>query len=288
MSVMFSDYVQCPYCSRRFNEKAAERHINFCKEQSQRLGRKPAPDVNAKAKQAARLQYQPPKPKNRTTPGSTPGGYSPVTSSSSTSRGARSTPSSSNISPANKQGVGRTPPGASNGYSRQQGGPSTRGRSTGPTSQYSSGDYLDPSPNDYQDNLMGLGKALRTGRDPTAYNEARRNVKPSAGSAHLKQTPNSSNSRGGIRGIDTSALSGGNPSYGYPSYREETDYYSSSETDYYSPPGYSNVGYPSKTGYNMGGGSGGGGRFCHECGTKYPVSSAKFCCECGVRRMMIS
>lgn len=28
-------------------------------------------------------------------------------------------------------------------------------------------------------------------------------------------------------------------------------------------------------------------RFCHECGTKYPVDWAKFCCECGVRRMCI-
>lgn len=52
------DYVQCPYCSRRFNEKAAERHINFCKEQAQRLGRKPVPDGNAKAKQAARIQVR--------------------------------------------------------------------------------------------------------------------------------------------------------------------------------------------------------------------------------------
>ncbi|XP_061482080.1 zinc finger C2HC domain-containing protein 1B [Rhineura floridana] len=30
------DYVQCPYCMRRFNEAAAERHINFCKEQAAR------------------------------------------------------------------------------------------------------------------------------------------------------------------------------------------------------------------------------------------------------------
>ncbi|KAF3703468.1 Zinc finger C2HC domain-containing protein 1A [Channa argus] len=28
-------------------------------------------------------------------------------------------------------------------------------------------------------------------------------------------------------------------------------------------------------------------KFCHACGTKYPVESAKFCCECGVRRMGI-
>ena len=27
--------------------------------------------------------------------------------------------------------------------------------------------------------------------------------------------------------------------------------------------------------------------FCHECGTKYPVTTAKFCCECGIRRMHV-
>ncbi|XP_019600004.2 zinc finger C2HC domain-containing protein 1B [Rhinolophus sinicus] len=30
------DYIQCPYCMRRFNENAANRHINFCKDQSSR------------------------------------------------------------------------------------------------------------------------------------------------------------------------------------------------------------------------------------------------------------
>ncbi|XP_031439681.1 zinc finger C2HC domain-containing protein 1A isoform X2 [Clupea harengus] len=28
-------------------------------------------------------------------------------------------------------------------------------------------------------------------------------------------------------------------------------------------------------------------KFCHDCGTKYPVDWAKFCCECGVKRMYI-
>lgn len=31
------DYIQCQYCNRRFNETAAERHINFCKEQKARM-----------------------------------------------------------------------------------------------------------------------------------------------------------------------------------------------------------------------------------------------------------
>ncbi|XP_019749277.1 zinc finger C2HC domain-containing protein 1A isoform X1 [Hippocampus comes] len=28
-------------------------------------------------------------------------------------------------------------------------------------------------------------------------------------------------------------------------------------------------------------------KFCHSCGTRYPIESAKFCCECGIRRMCI-
>lgn len=28
-------------------------------------------------------------------------------------------------------------------------------------------------------------------------------------------------------------------------------------------------------------------KFCHECGSKFLISSAKFCMECGVRRMVL-
>jgi len=31
------DYVQCVYCGRRFNQTAADRHIPFCKEKSERM-----------------------------------------------------------------------------------------------------------------------------------------------------------------------------------------------------------------------------------------------------------
>ncbi|CAJ0583699.1 unnamed protein product, partial [Mesorhabditis spiculigera] len=33
-----SDYVQCEYCGRNFNERAAERHVPFCREQQTRKG----------------------------------------------------------------------------------------------------------------------------------------------------------------------------------------------------------------------------------------------------------
>lgn len=28
-------------------------------------------------------------------------------------------------------------------------------------------------------------------------------------------------------------------------------------------------------------------KFCHECGNKYPVTTAKFCVECGVKRLAL-
>ena len=55
---MLSDYVQCDYCGRRFNQSAAERHIPFCKEKSQRVSGVPSKPGHSKAaeKQAKRTQ----------------------------------------------------------------------------------------------------------------------------------------------------------------------------------------------------------------------------------------
>ena len=49
------DYVQCPYCKRRFQESAAERHIPFCKEQNARLEHNAA---SVKAKQSLSKRTQ--------------------------------------------------------------------------------------------------------------------------------------------------------------------------------------------------------------------------------------
>nr|XP_015210491.1 PREDICTED: zinc finger C2HC domain-containing protein 1A isoform X2 [Lepisosteus oculatus] len=54
------DYIQCPYCQRRFSESAAERHINFCKEQAARISNKDRLPADAKGKPPARSQYKPP------------------------------------------------------------------------------------------------------------------------------------------------------------------------------------------------------------------------------------
>lgn len=51
----FSDYIQCPYCQRRFSENAADRHIKFCKEQASRISNKSKVPGSEKAKPPARI-----------------------------------------------------------------------------------------------------------------------------------------------------------------------------------------------------------------------------------------
>ena len=50
------DYIQCPYCQRRFNENAADRHINFCKEQAARISNKGKFPTDTKGKSTSRTQ----------------------------------------------------------------------------------------------------------------------------------------------------------------------------------------------------------------------------------------
>ncbi|KAF1494975.1 Zinc finger C2HC domain-containing protein 1A, partial [Eudyptula minor novaehollandiae] len=50
------DYIQCPYCQRRFNENAADRHINFCKEQAARITNKGKLAADTKGKLPTRTQ----------------------------------------------------------------------------------------------------------------------------------------------------------------------------------------------------------------------------------------
>ena len=54
MFYCYVDYVGCPYCNRRFNEKAAQRHISFCKEQHERLPTKKTIDNTTATRANAR------------------------------------------------------------------------------------------------------------------------------------------------------------------------------------------------------------------------------------------
>ncbi|XP_030612400.1 zinc finger C2HC domain-containing protein 1A isoform X3 [Archocentrus centrarchus] len=153
------DYIQCPYCQRRFNQSAADRHIKFCQEQAARMPNKSK--LGDAKKPPSRTQYKPPASVKKA-----------------------NTPAVSTIPAASSRLPQRS------GLGQATGIPSSKASSAGTVKNNPSGLTSPPSGNDIDDgNDVGNG------------------------------------------------------------------------------------GTKSK--------------FCHACGTKYPVESAKFCCECGVRRMCI-
>ncbi|XP_042902261.1 zinc finger C2HC domain-containing protein 1A-like [Parasteatoda tepidariorum] len=60
-----SDYVQCPSCQRHFNQRAAERHIPWCKEKKALTPKSAETTDEAKQKLIARVKYRPPQGKSR-------------------------------------------------------------------------------------------------------------------------------------------------------------------------------------------------------------------------------
>ncbi|XP_075776600.1 zinc finger C2HC domain-containing protein 1A isoform X4 [Pelodiscus sinensis] len=108
------DYIQCPYCQRRFNENAADRHISFCKEQAARITNKGKLTADAKGKLPARTQYKPATVRKAPSTGSTPSS-SRLPQPSNVSKTVVGGPSGSKIqtlSPAHKNSVSVTSPQA--------------------------------------------------------------------------------------------------------------------------------------------------------------------------------
>ncbi|XP_066122458.1 zinc finger C2HC domain-containing protein 1A [Saccopteryx bilineata] len=204
------DYIQCPYCQRRFNENAADRHINFCKEQAARISNKGKFLTDAKGKGPSRTQYKPPALKKSNSPGTLSSGSSRLPQPSGTSKIAVGVPSGK-VSSINS----------------------------------SLGNRLQP--------LSPSHKAPHTGT----------NIKP------RNSTPPSL-ARNPASGVHTSKRKTYGESY---IARSDGDCLSSlNGGNIKSLEGTSPAHLP---------------KFCHECGTKYPVEWAKFCCECGIRRMIL-
>uniref|UniRef100_A0A4W4F3Y0 Zinc finger C2HC domain-containing protein 1A n=1 Tax=Electrophorus electricus TaxID=8005 RepID=A0A4W4F3Y0_ELEEL len=82
------DYIQCPYCQRRFSENAADRHIKFCKEQASRISNKGKFPGSEKAKPPARSQYKTPAVKKANTVSSVTSSRLPQRSAYGPSSGA--------------------------------------------------------------------------------------------------------------------------------------------------------------------------------------------------------
>ncbi|KAM7390648.1 hypothetical protein PAMA_008707 [Pampus argenteus] len=189
------DYVQCPFCQRRFNQSAADRHIKFCQEQAARMPNKSK--TGETKKPPARTPVKPP----------------------------------ASVKKTNSPAVSTIP----SAYSRlpQRSG---SGQSTGiPSSKVSSAGSLRSNPSGLTSPPSGVGSKTRA--VSSGYSSVR-NTQLSGIGLNKKK-------------VDTNIA------------RNDVD--GENKVD--------NGGMKSK--------------FCHGCGTKYPVESAKFCCECGIRRMCI-
>ncbi|XP_030612399.1 zinc finger C2HC domain-containing protein 1A isoform X2 [Archocentrus centrarchus] len=184
------DYIQCPYCQRRFNQSAADRHIKFCQEQAARMPNKSK--LGDAKKPPSRTQYKPP----------------------------------ASVKKANTPAVS-TIPAASSRLPQRSG----LGQATGiPSSKASSAGTVKNNPSGLTSPPSGVGSKTRVA---------------SSGYGSMRNTGLNK------KKVDT---------------------------------------YISRNDIDDGNDVGNGGtksKFCHACGTKYPVESAKFCCECGVRRMCI-
>ncbi|XP_076869467.1 LOW QUALITY PROTEIN: zinc finger C2HC domain-containing protein 1A [Brachyhypopomus gauderio] len=199
------DYIQCPYCQRRFSENAADRHIKFCKEQASRISNKGKFPGNEKTKPPPRSQYKLPAVKKVNSVSSAPG----VSNSSRLpQRSAYGPPSGAGTPPSRISGTVRY---VTSGYSPSR-----------------------PLPGGLTSPPSGV------------------NVKPKA---VVVQSAATTSATGACK----------KKVYNADNYNSRSDVKVDSEVDHGTQ----------------------GTKFCHECGTKYPVDWAKFCCECGVRRMCI-
>uniref|UniRef100_G1LMV0 Zinc finger C2HC domain-containing protein 1A n=2 Tax=Ailuropoda melanoleuca TaxID=9646 RepID=G1LMV0_AILME len=207
------DYIQCPYCQRRFNENAADRHINFCKEQAARISNKGKFSTDTKGKATSRTQYKPPALKKSNSPGTAPSGSSRLPQPSGASKTVVGVPSGKVSSVS-----------SSLGNKLQTLSPSHKGIAA-----------------------PHVGTNIKP-RNSTPPSLARN---PSSGVLTNKRKPYTESYIARPDGDYISSLNGGNIK---------------------GMEGNSTGHLP---------------KFCHECGTKYPVEWAKFCCECGIRRMVL-
>ncbi|KAM5157952.1 zinc finger C2HC domain-containing protein 1A [Mantella aurantiaca] len=254
------DYVQCPYCQRRFNENAADRHISFCKEQAARITNKAKLGGDTKGKAIPRTQYKAPTLKKTNSPASVSSTNSRLPQPPNIGKPASGIPSAKPASgggaavsryqpasPANKNSTISSP---QTGKTGTVGPPLRTGRDLQSLNNSNpKTDSSDPRSND----LLPLNKGTMKSRTPPSL---ARNPPPAA-SANKRKTYNSENY----------SRPDGKTGYGFADHSEIV-----------------NGGRIKPEDNN---GSGQLTKFCHECGTKYPVQGAKFCCECGVRRMVL-
>ncbi|XP_048385636.1 zinc finger C2HC domain-containing protein 1A [Stegostoma tigrinum] len=221
------DYVQCPYCQRRFNENAADRHISFCKEQAARIT-KPK-HASSKGKQSTPTQHRSPVLKKTNSPVSTPGASTRIPQPSV---------------------------GGKSGFS------ATKSNLTAT----------------YENKLRNGSPAKRS--SPAVGNIAGALVQPTGGlpsniRSRTQTPPSGMRNVAGTSSVNKKTYNAEN--YIRNSVKSGSD---SRDSSLHFNDGIMKANVRSSAGQQL-------PRFCHECGTKYPVECAKFCYECGVRRMTL-
>ncbi|XP_010004784.1 PREDICTED: zinc finger C2HC domain-containing protein 1A [Chaetura pelagica] len=248
------DYIQCPYCQRRFNENAADRHINFCKEQAARITNKGKLAADTKGKLPTRPQYKPAAVKKMPSVGSAPPSSSRLPQPSGVSKTvvgvssskAPSLPGCSGskiqtLSPAHKNSLGMV-----NSQAGKMGKLSPSLQTGRDVQKIYDTDTKKDSAIKRPNELLPLNIGATRTRTSTPPSVAR--TMSSGALPNKRKTSNADSRSDGKIGYDSgdcpSSVNGGNSSVQLP-------------------------------------------KFCHECGTRYPVEWAKFCCECGIRRMVV-
>ncbi|XP_031983930.1 zinc finger C2HC domain-containing protein 1A isoform X2 [Corvus moneduloides] len=257
------DYIQCPYCQRRFNENAADRHINFCKEQAARITNKGKLAADTKGKPPTRTQYKPAAVKKMPSVGSTPSpssrlpqpsGVSKTVVGASSSKASSSSGSSGSkiqtLSPAHKNSLGMVNPQA--GKMDKLGPPLQTGRDV---QRFYDTDTKTDRTIQRPNELLLVKKGTTKARTSTPPSVAR--AMSTGALTNRRKTSNS----------DIYLRSDGKTGYDSRDCPSSVNGGSAKSSEGISPVQLS--------------------KFCHECGTKYPVEWAKFCCECGIRRMVV-
>lgn len=246
------DYVQCPSCSRHFNENAAERHIPWCKEKSKRIGGN-VPSENKKQQLNTRTKYKPPLPGTKKLKSPNPRSTVRRTAGKSTSLTSPSTGGSDLEEKfSESMTIGRRKSGSDrqNRVNSRNVRSSSLERPIGNRRQAprnSSGDSLrrrNYSEDEYDDSTGDENNPDVTPSLTNGYISRNNHVLP-----HQKIKSATSDR--------SSPLTGRTPT---PPLSRKSSLESIGRR-------------PSK--------------FCYECGTKYPVPHAKYCCECGTKRPYI-
>ncbi|KAJ8020290.1 Zinc finger C2HC domain-containing protein 1A [Holothuria leucospilota] len=245
------DYVQCPSCSRNFNETAAERHIPWCKEQSKKITRK-EPPADKKNQLNTRTKYKPPLPGAKKL-------KSPI-ARSGMNRTLNKTDALSTQSPL-RDNLDHSPSGALPA-GRRQSLPQRQGKAT---------------------NMVGPKARSSSLERPIGRKPPRNNSGDSLRRRNFSEDEYDYSSPGEDNGHDSSLSNGyyrNSPVLPHHKLKVVDGDRGSPLTRRTPTPPSSRKSSSDSVGRRP-------SKFCYECGTRYPVPHAKYCCECGTKRPYI-